>query len=94
MAGQQQDRKQEIGAGPGQQHGDALPVRAVREGTRQVLRRHRRLALIEQLDVAARAVPRPARIRCDRRRPGASTSARPKPTEKRSTLKPSRRATQ
>ena len=59
----------------------------------QLLGRHRPLALIEHLDVAAegnggddifRAVGRPTRFQI----------ALPKPTEKRSTLKPSRRATQ
>ena len=52
-APQQQHREQDVEGGAGEQHHDALPGRTAREGARQLVRRHRTFALIEQLHVAA-----------------------------------------
>ena len=48
-----QHGEQDVEGRTGQQHRDALPGRAARERARQLVRRHRSLALIEQLHVAA-----------------------------------------
>ena len=81
-------------AGPASSTAMRCHVRPAREGARQLRRRHRPFALIEQLDVAAERDG--GRCTYSARSAPATrlNSGLPKPTEKRSTLKPRRRATQ
>ena len=89
-----QDREEDVECGAGQQHHDALPGRLAGEGARQVRGGNGTFALIEHLDVAAQRNRGEDVLGAIGTGHAACSSGLPKPTEKRSTLKPSRRATQ
>ena len=52
-AGQNEDREDEVEGRTSQEHSDTLPVRTLPEGPIHLVRRHRAVALVQQLDVAA-----------------------------------------
>src|SRR6185437_5287376 len=67
--GEQQDGEENVEAGAGEQHHDALEGVLAREGPRQVLGRHRAFALVEELHVAAERNGRDGDLRAVRAQP-------------------------